>query len=161
MSRVRKSISDANDGTSIALLKEIAYDSYRDVYEIFRNDRSIVEGFRRRYGECLSIAEELKGIFNANGILAEIVTFKNGNAFLDVGIKVYDKVYMFHCVLLLGDDIIDILHTDAIVPTKEYIEMLEKDNSKLRIDYSISTNWYNKAGYPIKLDLDYLKNYKY
>ena len=145
--------------SDIIYMKEINFSTYKDVYDIF--GEKIVKEFRKKQGGCLDVAWGLKDIFNKNGILAEIVTFKNGNAFLDGGIKVYDKVYMFHSVVLLGDGIVDILHTDAIVPTKVYIEELEEVNPKLRLDYTLSTCWYDDEGYPIKPSLDYLKNYKY
>lgn len=109
------------------------------VNEIFKACPMELDRIRACYlGNCLDAAIVMKDILNKNGVRAEILTFRNGN---DWGIRVFNNTYTFHCVTFLGDTIIDVLHSDNIFKTKDYVEMLLRDNSKLRVDISLSTGW--------------------
>ena len=146
-------------------MNELPYDAYSDLVCIFGADtlRQLREEFK---DYSVGLAEVVKDILNANGILAEIITFKNGNAFLDGGIKInldynYTHPATHHAVVLMGEWVIDILHTDKIIKTRDYINVLQKYNPKLRIDYLLSTGWYTDDGYPYMPSIDDLINYKY
>lgn len=140
-------------------MNELPYDAYSDLVCIFGADtlRKLREEFK---DNCIGLAEVVKYILNANGFLAEIITFKNGNAFLDGGIKINLDIQTHHAVVLMGEWVIDILHTDKIIKTRDYITELQKYNPKLRIDYMLSTGWYTDDGYPYMPSID-LINYKY
>lgn len=142
-------------------MNELPYDAYSDLVCIFGADtlRQLREEFK---GNCVGLAEVVKDILNAGDFLAEIITFKNGNAFLDGGITInLVHNYTHHAVVLMGEWVIDILHTDKIIKTKDYIIELQKYNPKLRIDYMLSTGWYTDDGYPYMPSIDDLINYKY
>ena len=142
------------------IMNEIPYDGYNSLIEIFGEDT--IKEFRKNYkGKCYEVAEIIKTSLNSNGFIAEIITLKNGNAFLDGCINVSDNVYTHHTVVLMGEWIIDVLHTDNIVKTKDYILELQEDNPKLRIDYTLSTCWYTKEGLPYKPTIQDLINYQY
>ena len=142
-------------------MNELPYDAYSDLVCIFGADtlRQLREEFK---DNCVGLAEVVKDILNAGDFLAEIITFKNGNAFLDGGITInLDNNYTHHAVVLMGEWVIDILHTDKIIKTRDYIIELQKYNPKLRIDYTLSTGWYTDDGYPYMPSIDDLINYKY
>ena len=142
-------------------MNELPYDAYSDLVCIFGADtlRQLREEFK---DYSVGLAEVVKDILNANGILAEIITFKNGNAFLDGGITInLVHNYTHHAVVLMGEWVIDILHTDKIIKTRDYINVLQKYNPKLLIDYLLSTGWYTDDGYPYMPSIDDLINYKY
>ncbi len=143
-------------------MNELAADSFKDLREIFQNSPDILDTIRAEYkDDCVGAAQYIKNILNQNGFIAEIITLKNGNAFLDGGIKVSGKVYTHHAIVLLGEAVIDVLNTDNIITTKQYLEDLSKDNPKLRIDYTLSTGWYTAEGYPYNPTIEDLINYRY
>ena len=80
---------------------------------------------------------------------------------MDGGIEVYGRTYTHHTVVLMGEWVIDVLHTSEIIKTKDYILELHKNNPELRIDYTMSTCWYTDEGFPYKPTIDYLLEYKY
>ena len=140
-------------------MTELPFGAYRNLIDIF--GKETLSKFRVEYNNnCEGLANAIKDIMNANGYMAEIITFKNGNAFLDGGIKVSGKIYTHHAIVLMGEWIIDALHIDDVIKTKDYIENLQKDNDKLRIDYTLSTGWYDENGMPYQATIDDLKNYK-
>lgn len=143
-------------------MNELAADSFKDLREIFQNSPDILDKIRADYkDDCVGAAQCIKAILNQNGFIAEILTLKNGNAFFDGGIKVSGKEYTHHAVVLLGEAVIDVLNTDNIINTKQYLEDLLKDNPKLRIDYTLSTGWYTAEGYPYNPTIEDLINYRY
>lgn len=145
----------------IVQMFELAWDSFKDIKDMFRRQPDIIESIRRDYiNDCYGAAEEVKKILNQNGYLAEIITFKNGSAFLN-GIKVYGEVHTHHSIVLLGECLIDILYSDKILKTKEYIQELKKENPYLRIDYLLSTGWYDNEGYLYRPTLEELMEYRY
>jgi hypothetical protein len=144
----------------ILQMKELPYDAYSSLVEIFGEET--IQQLRIDFKDnCLGLAREIKNTFNLQGYLAEVITFKNGNAFLDGGIRISSTVYTHHAIVLMGEWIIDLLHSDNIIKTKNYIVELQKYNPKLRIDYTLSTGWYTQDGYLYKPSLEDLKKYKY
>jgi hypothetical protein len=147
----------------ILQMKELPYDAYSSLVEIFGGET--IQQLRKDFKDnCLGLAREIKNTFNSQDYLAEVITFKNGNAFSDGGIRVtsnQDTVYTHHAIVLMGEWTIDLLHSDNIIKTKDYIVELQKYNPKLRIDYTLSTGWYTQDGYPYKPSLEDLKKYKY
>ena len=142
------------------MMKELPYDAYGSLNEIFGDER--IKLFREKFdNNCFEVADIIKGIMNQNGIIAEIITFKNGNSFMDGGIEVHGRTYTHHTVVLMGEWVIDVLHTSEIIKTKDYILELHKNNPELRIDYTMSTCWYTDEGFPYKPTIDYLLEYKY
>lgn len=145
---------------AIVQVNEVPYDAFTDLVAIFGTDT--LNKLREKFNKnCVGLAEYIKGIMNASGILAEVITFKNGNAFLDGGIKIKDCIQTHHAVVLMGDWVIDILNTNKIIKTRDYIIELQKDNPKLRIDYTLSTCWYTDDGYPYSPSINDLINYRY
>ena len=142
----------------LVYVKEIPYDAYKDMNEVIGKD-SIKELRKTYHNNCYELALALKCIFNRNNILAEVITFKNGSAFN--GINVNGNTYTHHTVVLLGDSLIDLLHSDKFILTADYITKLKEDNSQLRIDYTLSTGWYDKDGYKYNPTLQDLIKYKY
>lgn len=140
-------------------LKELPFDAYESVTSIFGEEHTskMREDFNNN---CYGLADTIKRVMDDNQILAEIITFKNGNVFVDEGIKVYNNVYTHHTVVLMGEWVIDLLHTDEIIKTKDYILKLKENNPKLRIDYTLSTCWYTADGFPYKPSLQNLLDYK-
>ena len=143
------------------MMNELPYDAYSSLIDIFGFDT--INQLRVAFKDnCVGLAEVIKNIFNSQGYLAEIITLKNGNAFLDGGIRIdSDHIYTYHVIVLMGEWVIDLLHTDNIVKTKDYLIELQKNNPKLRIDYTLSTCWYTDDGYPYRPSIDDLINYKY
>lgn len=142
------------------MMKELPYDAYGSLNEIFGDEQ--IKLFREKFdNKCFEVADIIKGIMNQNGIIAEIITLKNGNAFLDGGIKVSDRTYTHHTVVLMGEWVIDVLHTDDIIKTKDYIIEMQENNPKLRIDYTMTTCWYTDEGVAYKPTIQNLLDYKY
>ena len=141
-------------------MKEIPYDAYKNINEIF--SEKVIKKIREDYkNNCVGASDIIKNIMNSNDIIAEIICLKNGHAFTDAPIKVFGNEYTHHSFVLMGEWIIDILHTNEIIKTKDYILNLQKDNPKLRIDYTLSTCWYNEEDYPYRPTLQDLIDYKY
>ena len=142
-------------------MNELTLDSFKDLNEMFSNHPDFIPRVRDEYkDDCIDAAWAIKDILNENNILAEIMTLKNGNAFLDGGIKVFNNTYTHHSVVLLGEVLIDVLHTDKILSTRKYLKTLMKNNPKLRIEHALSTYWYNSDGFTCKLDIQELLKYK-
>lgn len=123
--------------------------SVQDVFELRRNFD----------GDCFNLATYLYHSLNSAGILASFITFKNGNPFLDGGIHVWsdltkrNEVYTHHSVVLLGDCVMDLLHTDRLIKTTEYVKKLKADNPKLRVDQTTSGIWYTAAGHERPIEM--------
>ena len=142
----------------VVYLKEIPYGAYKDMNEVLGSN--LIKKLRKTYhNNCHGLALVLKYMFNNNNILAEVITFKNGSAFN--GINVNGNTYTHHTVVLFGDSLIDLLHSDDFILTAEYINKLQEDNSQLRIDYALSSGWYGKDGYKYNPTLQELIEYKY
>lgn len=115
---------------------------------------------------CFGLAETLVAVLIESTILATIITFKNGSAFSPDGLTVKNEIdncldiYTHHSVVLLGEGVIDLLHSDRIIKTSEYIEMLESLNNDIVIDTEMSGSWYNEFGVPVIVTIDYLRDYK-
>lgn len=143
----------------IITMNEIPYGACESINDIFMADD--IKMFREKYANnCYGVAEVIKDSLNKCGFLAEIITFKNENSFLEGGIKLSNHVYTHHTIVLMGEWIIDVLHTDDIVKTKDYILELQKLNSKLRIDYTMSTCWYTNDGLSYEPSIQDLLEYK-
>lgn len=146
-------------------MNELPYDAYDSLEVIFSakgepGSKSFIQQIRTDYKiDCFGAAQFLKSLFNAKGFLAEIITFKNGNAF--AGINVYGNVCTHHTVVLMGEWVIDILHSDKIIKTKNFIVELQKHNPNLRLDATMSTGWYSDAGFPYMPSLEDLIQYQY
>lgn len=140
---------------------EVAHYAYPSLVELFGADK--LSEFREKFhNDCMELAWSVKNMLNTKGFLAEVITFKNGNAFADGGILIdADHSYLYHTVVLMGEWVIDILHTDKVIKTKDYILGLQEYNPKLRIDYSMSSCWYTDAGFPYRPSLEDLIKYKY
>ena len=141
-------------------MKEVPYDAYKNINEIFleKDIKKIREDYKKN---CVGAAEVIKYIMNSNDIVAEIICLKNEHSIVDAPIKVFGNEYTHHAFVLMGEWVIDILHTDEIIKTKDYILNLQKDNPKLRIDWTLSTCWYSDEGYPYRPTLQELIDYKY
>lgn len=141
-------------------MNELPYDAYSSLIEIFGVDT--INQLRVDFkSNCFGLAKFIKNTFNTQGYLAELITFKNGHLLLDDCIRIKENSYTHHTIVLMGEWVIDLLHSNNTIKTKDYIIELQKDNPKLRIDYTLSTGWYTDEGYLYKPSIDDLINYKY
>lgn len=145
----------------LVVMTELPYGACSSLKDAFGAD--MIKQLRADFKDnCLGLAEVIRGSLMRQGYIAEIITFKNGNAFLDGGIRVGSgRIYTHHTVVLMGEWVIDLLHSDNVIKTKNYINRLKKHNPKLRIDYTLSTGWYADDGYMYRPSIDDLINYKY
>ena len=88
---------------------------------------------------CYEAACEVANWLSAHGVRCSIVTFKNGTVTADGCIQVwndYTKEYEHHThqsIALLGDSVIDVLHSASLIKTSDYIRGLGENNMKLTI----------------------------
>lgn len=145
-------------------MKRYKRDDETDLFELI--SESDIKELRKIYSDnCYTLACELyERIFN-NGILCSTITFINGSSFRS-GTKdlvVWNELnyeyvrYRFHSVLLLGEYIIDLLHSDKILDTSEYVCDLSRNNKYLSINQSMSGVWYDDLGAPFQVQLRYLR----
>lgn len=142
---------------------EFAYEEGDKITELFRPKD--ISYFRNKYNNnCFGFAQHCCAMLTEGNVLCSMLTFKNGHNFVDDGIKVWDDInhkhnlYTHHSVVLLGDCIMDMLHSDRLISTQEYVRGLEKDNPNLQLDNAMTGCWYNSEGYPVKVTLDNLKS---
>lgn len=117
-------------------------------------------------GNCVEVAGQTARDLLKQNILATTIMFKSrGNCFMHP-IKVYNELtenvdeYTHHSVVLFGDCCLDLLHSDRIIPIKEYVEKLEELNPDgLRLDSSSS--WFDDKGYPFCPTIEQVKNYEF
>lgn len=144
----------------VAILNEFMFDEGDTIEEFY--DKSVVARLRKEYdNKCYDLANLLKRELNTAGVLAEVVTFKNGNSLateLKVKNELENKVetYNYHSVVLLGNCVVDLLHTDRLISTKEYVGNLSKLNKNLRLDYLMGGFWYSDDGHKIQVNVDSL-----
>ena len=142
---------------------------YMNEYKFAEGDKATeiysqhdIDSLRRQFdGNCYNLAFALAKQLHDHGIIASLVTFRNGTK---NGITVWSdldncyKTYGFHAVVLLGDCIMDLSHTDRLISTSEYVERLKGNNSKLRIDQSMTGVWYTGDGYECPVTLESLSS---
>ncbi|MFI3200613.1 MAG: hypothetical protein R3Y54_03680 [Eubacteriales bacterium] len=99
--------------------------------------------------DLVGVAEKLLETFLENNIIATIVVFKGNGSGLLNSVKVYceltkeEKIYTRHAIVLFKDCCIDLLHSDRIIPMKEYMKRMEKVNPEgFQIDPS--SKWLNE-----------------
>lgn len=125
-----------------------------------------IKYIRSKYeGNSLGCAENIVRYLKSMGILAAVAFLENDNCFLNsITIKneFDDKYYQrpFHAVVFLGSCIMDVLNTDRLIASSEYIQQLERFNPKLRLETAYVSEFPNSDGYMIPLTLDFIKNYK-
>lgn len=122
-----------------------------------------VEKLKQLYkDDCYGLASELVAGFMDSGVLAAVVTFKNGHS-LDISINDYYnnevKTYAFHSVVMLGNCLIDLLHSDRYISTSRYIKELKNLNPDLRLDTIMTEQWYDYDGQLVDLSIDILEVY--
>lgn len=141
-------------------LEELPYDSYDSLEDIFPQD--FIDYARKQYqGNSGALVGELKKLFNEQGYLAEILTFQNGTYVEDGMLNVFGYECCHYSVLLMGEWVIDLLNSDEIVKTRDFILKLMHQNPKLKITPSLTTGWYAPDGKFFQPNIQYLLNYKY
>lgn len=101
--------------------------------------------------DTVGVAEKVRESFLDNKIIATTIVFKGTRMGLLSGIKVFNElteeemIYPQHGVVLLRDCCIDLLHSDRVIPIKEYIEMLEKVNTE-GITLDVTSKWFSPSG---------------
>ena len=141
-------------------VKELNCAHYKNVYELL--NKNIIAGIRKECeGNSLIAAKIVSKIFRDNGFLAEVLTFKNGGSLKKSGVLINDTLKPYHAVVLMGEWAIDILESDEIIKTKDYIERLKLSNHELRVDYILSSGWYRDNGIPYMPTLDDLCEYRF
>lgn len=130
------------------------------VTEIFSQES--IDNIRDKLANmCTVAAEDIVGNLTHSGCLASMITFVNGNSFNLMKIKGLDNdivICTHHSVVLLGDCIMDLLYSDKLVRTKDYIASLKLLNPELCIKSTMSGNWYGNEGYPIPITMELLEN---
>lgn len=147
---------------NLPFMRGLPYDTFESVEAIFSKaeGKAAVQKLRKDFKHnSFGVAELIKEAFNANGIISKVITFKNGKA-SDRGINVSGHISTWHTVVLTGEWVIDILHSDELIKTKDYIAELQRHNPKLRIDYKMSTDWHTEDGFLYRPSLDDLITYK-
>lgn len=141
---------------------EYTYEKGDKIADILNPD--VIPLMRREYNDkCFALGGLLKEALFGSGILATVITFKNGNAFNPEGLKVWDylsgvyRTYTHHSVIYLGSCIMDVLHTDDLIATDEYIKQLKENNTNLRLMKSMTGCWYTDAGYETNITLPKLE----
>lgn len=148
------------DDTVIML--QFAFSDGDDITEIIKDE--FVDTYRTEFADdcagcAASIAEEL---LCDHHVLCSCVTFKSGSSFTDSGVVVRDelhdtdRVYTHHTVLLLGACIMDVLHSNRLIKTTEYVKALLEKNPKLCIDAEMTGSWVNNEGWPVNITVERL-----
>lgn len=147
---------------AIVHMNEYLFDEGDMIKNVLSEDLNVL---RETYsGNCIGLAHYVKSVCQANRVLSSVITFKNRNCFLEP-LRVTNELtntecgYTHHSVVLLGDCIMDILHTDRLISTREYVKHLRELNPNVEVNLALSDGWYNSDGYSIPVDLDYLENY--
>ena len=143
-------------------LAESCCDSYDEVKRVGLDeglyaDKDIISILAKRENGV----HDLGVILSMNGILAADMWFRAGISASIGTLKAFGKSYdMKHAVLLLGDGVLDFDHSEDIVPLKDYIAMLEKENTApVTLDNS-GLFWYDAEGKRISLKtIDDLKKF--
>lgn len=88
---------------------------------------------------CYEAACEIAKWLTGHGVRCSVVTYKNGTVSADGSLKVwneYTQEYENHThqsVVLLGDSLIDVFHSDKLLKTPDYIRGPGDNNAKLTI----------------------------
>lgn len=146
--------------------KNMEFSEYTYVDGMLINDAICIpiEQLRKDFAnDCYGLAQLLTMIFMNSGVLASVVTFKNGHS---LNLKVKDlyndriNTYPYHSVIMLGNCVIDLLHSDKYISTTKYVKELKKLNPELRLDLYMTEQWYDLSGLPMMLNIDILENYR-
>lgn len=120
-----------------------------------------IDGFRERYkNACYGVATLISKRLSNFDYLCSYVTFTCRNAISQGGITVWsellnsNRIYEYHTVVLLGDCVMDILHSDRLISTSEYVRNLRDTNIGLEIDYDMSGHWVSGDGFKRQLSID-------
>ena len=108
-----------------------------------------------------SLSVSLRHLLINSGILAEVMCLENkSNDFVYKNFKKKLISCDCHSCVFLGEYIMDILMCDSIISVNDYLNIVTKSNSNLRLRYDLV--WFNKAGYGYKLgDIRSLRNYRF
>ena len=146
-----------------AYMSEYLFTEGDMIKDILSGDLNVI---RETYANnCVGLARYVKSLFQSCGVLSAVITFKNHDCFFSP-LKVTDELtntertYTHHSVVLLGDCIMDILHTDRLISTREYAKHIRELNPNVEVTLALSDGWFDSAGYLIPVDIDYLENYK-
>lgn len=111
---------------------------------------------------CYDLAQNVSETLRNNNVLHSIITFKGYSAMADP-VQVQSDfddcmhLYTHHSVIFLGTCFMDILHSDRLFSVKEYLIRLSC--RELQVDLNMSTNVFNKEGYPQIPDIEFFINY--
>lgn len=146
-------------------VQELSYEE--GVFDLITKpiEAELLAELREEYKEnCVGLSEFVGKMFLRGQILASAICFQSKEK--DKILLVQDELtnesveYKKHSVVLFGDCCADVLHSDRIIPMKEYIETLERLNpSGIRLDATLSF-MFDASGMPFKPTIDYLKEYK-
>lgn len=106
------------------------------------------------------LATMLKLELESKGILASVLTFatneenKNGISVYNELLERYDSCKEIS-VVYMGSCVLDILHSDRLIPVKEYLTRISS-NRGILVNEEKTTIWYDDNCKAFKPDLDYL-----
>lgn len=117
-----------------------------------------VDRLRDRYSaDSYACACDIWRMLSGRNIQCTVVVF---SAVGGIGVRDYNNsCYWFcqqHAVVLLGKYIIDILHSDRLMPTSEYVKNLDNVNSGLYVVEGASGSWYDSEGWKVKVTVNKL-----
>lgn len=120
---------------------------------VFTTDKLNTEEIDAHQTKVLKLQDEAQKKYIENGA-GVVVTFKNGNAFVDGGINIKTldgKInnYMAYPVYMNDNFAYDEVNGYNKTDVYEYLKMLDENNKKLRIDLTMSygTPWDSKIEY--------------
>lgn len=138
-------------------MKEYIFEDGDTVYELL--GKKSVEYIRADYkNHCFGVAKCLYNVLLKVGIMSAFITFKTESPFVN-SLKVWDKEYMHHSVLFLGDCILDLLHSDMLIPIKDYVDMLNENNKDWVVVQDMSSCWYNESDIPFAITKSFLESF--
>lgn len=112
-----------------------------------------VDALRRDFeGNYYMLAQILCDRLTEMGYSVSLLTFRNGNVTEDGGVRVWSqfhrtyRIYTHHSIVLFGDVVLDLQHSNKLFKTADYVSVLYELNPKLRVDQTMSGAWYDVHG---------------
>lgn len=143
-------------------MKEFVFEDGDKINLLF-GEKDITELRNKYICRCYDLADLLCNSLWSSNVLSTVITFKRDKSFIN-GIKIKDELnntirtYTHHSVVLLGSCILDLIHTDRLISTSEYVHTLLKLNPDVYVYKPMRHGWYDENGEKIRVDIEYLLN---
>ena len=134
---------------------------YDKLTHIFKE--SYIKNLRKRFKkDGVGLAYKITADLVKQMFMASVIVFINRDGSIKIKDDRNNKIveHSANAVVWLGDSIIDLLHSDRIIPISEYIKSLRDINKGIiELDALLSTA-YSDIGKEITPTLDWLENYR-